>query len=1014
MKKILPTRRIFNSVSLSFISQFLVINFSFLIVAAQVPSTWNSVGIGGGGALFNPSINPGNTSEFYVACDMSAYYHSTDFGLSYSITDFHAIQSGANGVIRFTNNSSILYAIDDSGDYALPVKSTDGGATWSLLPGNPDPSEWTYYLYANYDNSSQMIMSYYNQLYITNNGGTSFTLIHTANNSGSGIVIGGVFFDGSNIYIGTNDGLFVSANSGTSFTLDNSTGLPTGKGIYSFAGAKSGTTTRFFVLLGTSGSIYAGMPGYDYYQLVKGVYSMDYGSGNWVQKQTGISLSVDFLMEVGMAENDINTCYLAGSNTTGYPNVMKTTNAGSNWSHVFNAQGNMSISTGWQGTGGDRDWGYGEVFFGFAVARNDATKILCTDFGFVHKSSDGGATWQQAYLNAADQNAPNVNIVKGRNYHGIGLENTTCWQVFWVDQNNLIAGFSDIYGVRSNDAGSSWNMNYTGLNQNSTYRIVKNPSNGYLYAALSTIHDMYQSTRLQDAQLDVSSSGKIVYSTDNGLTWLLLHDFSHPVFWIALDPNNSNTIYASVINHGSNLGGIYKCINLQNNSTSTWTQLAAPPRTEGHPATVICLNDGKVLCTYSGRRDAAGNFTASSGVFLYNGSTWSDLSVNNNMYYWCKDIVVDPNDATQNTWYVGVFKGWGSTTVNNAGGGLWKTTDRGINWTRITSLDRVTSCTFDPNDANRIYMTTETKGLWTCANVNDVTPVFSQVTSFPFRQPERVYFNPYNANEIWVTTFGNGMRVGTITGCTLPTVSISAGGATTVCKPDVVTLNSTTTGSVTSYQWKKGGTNQSGATNSSYTATKTGTYSVTVTNACGTATSNSISVTVNAKPAATISPGGTVNMCAGQTTTLTANSGNNLSYQWKKGSANISGATNLTYGATAAGKYKVTETNTATGCTKTSAATTVNITCKEELAVGPAVQRDQFSIFPNPSIDEFIIRFGDDSEFNLRITDLLGRTVKEFQNVKGELIFGKEFHEGVYFVEVKAEGQTFVRKIVKE
>src|SRR6185503_9680423 len=230
-------------------------------------------------------------------------------------------------------------------------------------------------------------------------------------------------------------------------------------------------------------------------------------------------------------------------------------------------------------------------------------------------------------------------------------------------------------------------------------------------------------------------------------------------------------------------------------------------------------------------------------------------------------------------------------------------------------------------------MTTETKGLWTSANVNNTTPTFSQVTSFSFRQPERVYFNPYNANEIWVTTFGNGMRVGTVTGCTSPTVSISAAGATTVCKPDAVTLNSATTGNVTSYQWKKGATNQSGATNSSYTATKTGTYSVTVTNACGTATSNSISVTVNTKPAATISPAGTVNMCSGQTTVLTANSGNNLSYQWKKIGADIYGATNQTYNATTAGKYKVTVTNTATGCTKVSAATTINITCKEEFAV---------------------------------------------------------------------------------
>ncbi|HUM48479.1 MAG TPA: hypothetical protein PLD84_16220, partial [Chitinophagales bacterium] len=563
----------------------------------QIPATWNSVGPGGGGALFNPSINPSNTNEYYVACDMSEYFHTTDYGNSYSILDHKKIQSGSNGVIRFTNNANILYGIQDADDLAVPVKSTDGGQTWNNLPGNPDPFEYVYYLYANYDNPNMMIMSYYSQLYITLNGGTSFTLIHNANNSGSGIVLAGTYFDGNNIYVGTNDGLYVSTNGGTSFSLNTATGIPANQSIYSFAGAKAGSTTRFFALVGTKGNIYAGFPGYDYWQFAKGVYALDYGAGNWTVKQTGINLNVDFPMVAGMAENDINTCYLAGSNTTGYPNVLKTTDGGNSWTHVFNAQGNVNINSGWCGSGGDRDWGYAEVFFGLSVAKYDAAKVICTDYGYVHKTSDGGSTWKQAYLNAADQNAVGVSTPKGKSYHGIGIENTTCWQVMWIDQNNLWAGFSDIKGVRSNDGGASWNFNYTGNDQNSTYRIVRNPSNGYLYAALSTIHDMYQSTRLQDATLDVSNSGKIIYSTDNGLTWLLLHDFSHPVFWLSIDPNNSNTMYASVINHGSNLGGFYICTNLQNNGSSTWTKLPSLPRTACHPATLIALNDGKLMST---------------------------------------------------------------------------------------------------------------------------------------------------------------------------------------------------------------------------------------------------------------------------------------------------------------------------------------------------------------------------------------------------------------------------------
>ena len=38
-----------------------------------------------------------------------------------------------------------------------------------------------------------------------------------------------------------------------------------------------------------------------------------------------------------------------------------------------------------------------------------------------------------------------------------------------------------------------------------------------------------------------------------------------------------------------------------------------------------------------------------------------------------------------------------------------------------------------------------------------------QVQSYPFHQPERVFFNPFNTQEVWVTSFGNGMKMGTIT-----------------------------------------------------------------------------------------------------------------------------------------------------------------------------------------------------------------------------------------------------------
>jgi photosystem II stability/assembly factor-like uncharacterized protein len=730
-----------------------------IILFAQ-PTSFTSKGIGGGGALFSLAINPANNNEYYVSCDMGELFHTTDFGTTYTQVNFQELIGGHNSKVCFTATAGLLYSISYANDMAIPMKSTDNGISWSPLAGNPDNTEEAFSIDVDYNNGNRVILSYYGSIYFSNNGGTTFTNIHNAS-TGSGNVVGGVFFDGSNIYIGTNDGVLVSTNSGTTWTTATINGLPSTERIWSFAAAKTGAITRFYCITAAVGDIYVGVVGSDYTNFMKGVYTVDYGSGNWTSKMTGIVVGTDFPMYVKMSTNDITTAYLAGSNSNAEPTILKTTTGGTNWNRIFNTANNLNINTGWSGQGGDRGWSYGECAFGLAVAPNNANNIIFGDFGFVHKTSNGGTTWQQAYINPAGQHAVNTVTPKNQSYQSAGIENTTCWQIHWINANNIWACYSDIRGIRSTDAGNSWSFNYTGNNANSTYRIVQHPSNGTLFSAGSNIHDMYQSTRLGDAILDANdSNGKIIYSTNNGATWQDLHIFNHPVFWIALDPNNPNIAYASVIHYagGSGIGGIYKTTNLNLLGTSTWTLLPSPPRTEKHPASIVVLNDGKVVCTYSGRRTTA--FTASSGTFIYNPSsnTWTDVS-HPGMFYWTKDIVVDPNDTTQNTWYVCVFSGWGGAP--NGLGGLYKTTNRGTSWTKLTgsTLDRVTSITFNPNNANQVYLTTEVQGLWMSNNINSTSPTFAIVQSYAFQQPERVFFNPYNSNEMWVTSFGNGMKM---------------------------------------------------------------------------------------------------------------------------------------------------------------------------------------------------------------------------------------------------------------
>jgi hypothetical protein len=152
-------------------------------------------------------------------------------------------------------------------------------------------------------------------------------------------------------------------------------------------------------------------------------------------------------------------------------------------------------------------------------------------------------------------------------------------------------------------------------------------------------------------------------------------------------------------------------------------------------------------------------FYPSSGVFYSSdaGPTWLDRS-DANMQYWTKDVVIDPNDAAQNTWYAAVFSGWGGPANNK--GGLYKTTNRGVNWTKIMDAARVESCTINPLNKNEMYAATEYEGLFITKNLNDAVPNFTLVDNYYFKHPMRVFFNPYKQDEIWITSFGNGIVKG--------------------------------------------------------------------------------------------------------------------------------------------------------------------------------------------------------------------------------------------------------------
>lgn len=730
-----------------------------------VPTVWESRGVGGGGALFSPTFNPHDPNGLTVATDMSALFRSTNLGASWETVNFLEIQGNRATKVQYTEDPLVQYAVDftvvDGNDLMRPTRSNDGGVTWTPLGGDPTDGG-VYTLLADPANHQRLIVASYDTVYFSNNGGSSFAQRFNFANGGNGIHVGGAFWDGANIYVGTNAGLLVSANGGTSFALSGVTGIPGTQEIVSFTGAKEGGTVRLFATT-TGEDLYGGIAIEDMFWTHQDVWTLDVGNPSWTLRTTGLPTDAsDGLALISCAQNDIDVCYVSGQRGSigELPMIFKTTNGGASWNSVFNYVDNQNVTTGWAGEGGDRGWYFDGGPVGFSVAGNDANRIAFTGYGFMHISTNGGTSWRQVYVNPTDENPPGSDIVPKQAYRGVGLEDTAIWNLAWFDADHLWANTTDIQGIRSTDGGASWGFSYTGHSQNTSYQVVVHPTTNVGYMAASTIHDIYQTTYLTDARLD-GGDGQVNFSTDKGATWQLLHDFNNPVVDLALDPTSATRMFASVVD--STTGGVYVSNSINLGSASTWTKLANPPRTEGHPFVLRVLNDGTIVATYSGRR--AGNaFTDGSGVFVSTngGGSWNDRS-DVNMHYYVKDIVIDPHDTSQNTWYVGVWSGYGGPlATNNEAGGLYRTTNRGSSWTRVWESHRVSSIAIHPDAARsgEAYITTEAEGLWHTANLNDATPTFDQITSYPFREPKRVVFNPFNPAEVWVVNFGNAMRVG--------------------------------------------------------------------------------------------------------------------------------------------------------------------------------------------------------------------------------------------------------------
>ncbi|MBL7827460.1 MAG: hypothetical protein JNJ57_12560 [Saprospiraceae bacterium] len=372
---------------------------AFLIFGANLnaqlnyPPSFVPHGPGGGGYMYSPSINPANPSQIYLTCDMGGVYRSNSNGEAWQLLP--QIVSTVKGKVQFTSDPNIQYMVrrsttnlNDPLQRGEIAKTTDGGSTWS--PVNDPTATGVHRLEADPNSTQRILVSEYNQLFFTNDGGASWSVAYHP--SDDQLWMGGVFWDGNQIYVGTNKGLLVSHNGGQTFSIETHAGMPAEEGIFHLSGAKQGGVTRLFVVTALQQEMYAWLEVLDLRQYIQQVYRMDYQQGATWQNTRGNIENGVFLNWIDLAQNDVEKIWAAGD-VNGLPLIFLSLDGGQTWSNLFFASDNENVLTGWGGDYGAFSYLWSGAALGFDVNDSNPDHVVFTD-GMGHITNSSGSEWR--------------------------------------------------------------------------------------------------------------------------------------------------------------------------------------------------------------------------------------------------------------------------------------------------------------------------------------------------------------------------------------------------------------------------------------------------------------------------------------------------------------------------------------------------------------------------------------------------------------------------------------------
>jgi len=216
----------------------------------------------------------------------------------------------------------------------------------------------------------------------------------------------------------------------------------------------------------------------------------------------------------------------------------------------------------------------------------------------------------------------------------------------------------------------------------------------------------------------------------------------------------------------------------------------------------------------------------------------------------------------------------------------------------------------------------------------------------------------------------------------------------TICSNDLPAILSVqSTGNQMSYLWSTGQTTQQ------IQVSQAGLYSVSVTDVNGCESSDEVQIQVLSSP--NVNAGNDITVCDYDFPYTLNATGNGAEVEWSNGAV-----TPLT-SVTSPGTYSVT-TTAQNGCQATDSIVVTSDPC-----VGIEENVIEFSIFPNPTLDEVLIKMNDNSYGNFELLNSTGQTVLKGM-LNNQPIFVGDLANGAYIVRIFNSEKEFFGRIVKQ